>query len=135
MEDGANMESQQTIFDLIGGAPAIAAAVDEFYTRVLADEMLAGFFRDTDLERLKGHQRAFFAFALRGSGSYNGRTMRAAHAGRGITDAHFDRVALHLTETLLALGVPESLVQQVIGGVAPLRAEIVDTATMQSEAA
>ena len=122
------MEQSATIYDLIGGAPAITAAVDEFYTRVLADEMLAPFFEQSDIERLKGHQRAFFTVALRGGGNYGGRTMRDAHLGRGITDGDFDRVAMHLTETLLALGVPETLVQQVIGGVAPLRGDIVEAA-------
>ena len=122
------METQTTIYDQIGGGPAVAAAVDEFYRRVLADESLAPFFRDSDVDRLKGHQRAFFTVALRGGGNYGGRTMRDAHLGGGITDGDFDRVAMHLTETLLALGVPETLVQQVIGGVAPLRGDIVEAA-------
>lgn len=117
---------QTSIFDAIGGDAAIAAAVDEFYTRVLADELLAPMFVNTDIKRLKGHQRAFLTVALRGSGTYTGRSMRAAHAGRGITDAHFDRVAAHLIDTLAFLGVPANLIDQIIGGVAPLRDEIVE---------
>jgi hemoglobin len=38
-----------SIYDNIGGAPAIRAAVDDFYTRVLADARLAPFFTGTDL--------------------------------------------------------------------------------------
>jgi hemoglobin len=119
-----------TLFDAIGGDAAITAAVDAFYERVLADPMLAPMFVQTEMTRQKAHQRAFLTFLLRGTGSYNGRTMRAAHAGRGITDVHFDRVAGHLADTLAALGVPEELIGQIIGGVAPLRAEIVDTPTV-----
>jgi hemoglobin len=117
---------QPTLFDAIGGDTAIATAVEEFYRRVLADPSLAPFFADTNVDRLKAHQRAFLTLALRGSGTYNGRTMRAAHAGRGITDAHFDRVAAHLVATLTALQVPAELIEQIIGGIAPLRPEIVD---------
>ncbi len=117
---------QPTLFDAIGGDAAIAAAVEEFYGRVLADASLVPLFADTDVPRLKAHQRAFLTLVLRGSGTYNGRTMRAAHAGRGITDAHFDRVATHLAETLAALRVPADLIEQILGGVAPLRTEIVD---------
>ena len=40
--------------------------------------------------------------------------MREAHAGRGITDAAFDRVAQHLMDTLAHLGVNERLIQQII---------------------
>jgi hemoglobin len=120
------VESKRSLYDEIGGAPALDAAVEEFYRRVLGDPMLAGFFGKTDLTRLKAHQRAFFTMALRGGGSYNGRTMRAAHQGRGIADAHFDRVAMHLSATLFSLGVSEKLVGGVIGAIAPLRAEVVD---------
>ena len=117
---------QPTLFDAIGGDPAIAAAVEAFYRRVLADPSLAPFFADTPIDRLKAHQRAFLTLALRGSGTYTGRTMRAAHAGRGITDADFDRVATHLGATLTALQVPAELIAQIIGGIAPLRPDIVD---------
>lgn len=41
-----------SIFDAIGGAPAVAAAVDDFYARVLGDPALAPFFDTTDMTRL-----------------------------------------------------------------------------------
>jgi hemoglobin len=120
------MTDPPTIYDAIGGAPAISAAVELFYERVLRDPSLRGFFAGSDLPRLKQHQRAFFTMALRGTGAYTGKTMRAAHAGRGITDADFDRVAQHLAATLGALGVPDDLTSQIIGAIAPLRRDIVD---------
>ena len=40
-----------SIYDSIGGAAAVRAAVDDFYARVLADRRLAPFFARTDLER------------------------------------------------------------------------------------
>ena len=116
---------QLSIYETLGGQPAVEAAVDRFYARVLADPLLAPFFADTDLERLAAHQRAFLAMALRGPDQYHGRSMRAAHVGRGITDEHFDRVAHHLAATLAELGVSEELSRQILGGIAPLRAEIV----------
>jgi hemoglobin len=119
------VSGQPTLFDAIGGHAAVGAAVEEFYRRVLADPDLMPFFAGVPLQRLKAHQAAFFAQALRGPGRYTGRSMREAHAGLGITDAHFDRVAGHLVETLSALGVAREYIEQVIGAVAPLRAEIV----------
>jgi hemoglobin len=47
-----------SIYDTIGGASAVRAAVDDFYARVLADARLAPFFAETELERLRAHQRA-----------------------------------------------------------------------------
>ena len=67
-----------TIFDEIGGAAAVSAAVDAFYDRVLADPTLAPYFEGVDLGRLKGHQRSFIAAAIGGPDAYLGRAMSDA---------------------------------------------------------
>lgn len=114
-----------SIYDSIGGAGAVRAAVDDFYARVLADPRLAPFFTGTDLNRLKAHQRAFIAAAIGGPEIFEGRDMAAAHAGLGIADADFDAVAGHLADTLAGLGVPEETIGQIGGALAPLRPAIV----------
>ncbi len=114
-----------SIYDSIGGGPAVAAAVDDFYTRVLADPQLAPFFTGVDLRHLKAHQRAFIAAAIGGSEIYQGRGMAAAHAGLAITDADFDAVVGHLVDTLTGLGVPQETIGQIGGALAPLRGDIV----------
>jgi hemoglobin len=114
-----------SIYDTIGGAPAVSAAVDQFYERVLGDELLAPFFVDTDQRKLRAHQRAFLTAVLGGPNAYDGQKMNEAHAGRGIEDVHFDHVAGHLADTLTDLGVEPSTVETIIGQVAGLRGEIV----------
>jgi hemoglobin len=57
--------------------------------------------------------------------------MRQAHHGRGITQADFDKVAYHLTSSLVAAGVPGDLVAQIIGAVAPLADDIVSRGVSQ----
>jgi hemoglobin len=120
------MTHDTTLNYAIGGQPAVMAAVEEFYRRVLADPTLAPYFAGIPLQRLKGHQAAFFAMALGGPARYRGRSMQEAHAGHGITDADFDRVAGHLVATLAALGVDGGTISRIVGHVAPLRAEIVE---------
>jgi len=115
------------IYDSIGGAAAVRAAVDDFYARVLADRRLAPFFARTDMERLKAHQRAFIAAAVGGPEVFAGRDMTSAHAGLGIGDGDFDAVVTHLADTLTALGVPEDTIGQIGGALAPLRDDIVTT--------
>jgi hemoglobin len=114
-----------TIYDAIGGAPAVAAAVDDFYVRVLGDPQLAPFFTDVDLTQLKAHQRSFIAAAVGGSELYAGRNMAVAHAGLDISDDEFDAVVGHLVDTLAGLGVPEATIDQIGAALAPLRTEIV----------
>jgi hemoglobin len=114
-----------SIYDRIGGAGAVRAAVDDFYARVLADPRLAPFFSGTDLNRLKAHQRAFIAAAIGGPEVFSGRDMAAAHAGLGIADADFDAVVGHLAGTLSGLGVPADITGQIGSALAPLRPDIV----------
>ncbi|RDI42609.1 group I truncated hemoglobin [Nocardia mexicana] len=117
----------QSIYDQLGGAEAIAAVVDDFYVRVLDDPDLVGFFSGVNMSRLKGLQTEFFGAALGGPEPYTGAAMAEVHRGRGIAQQHFDKVAAHLTESLLAAGVPEDVTGQIIGAVAPLADDIVSS--------
>lgn len=114
-----------SIYESIGGAAAVQAAVDDFYDRVLADPALAPYFTGVDLRRLKAHQRSFIAAAIGGAEVYAGRDMASAHAGLEITDEAFDAVVGHLVATLTGLGVPEETIGAIGAKLAPLRADIV----------
>jgi hemoglobin len=118
-----------SIYDSIGGAAAVRAAVDDFYDRVLADPELAPYFEDTDMQRLKAHQRSFIAAAIGGPEVFAGRDMASAHAGLGVTDAQFDAVVSHLVDTLTGLGVPPGIIGQIGAALTPLRASIVAAPT------
>ncbi len=117
--------AEPTIYEAIGGDTALAAVVDDFYDRVLADDELAGFFAGTNMTRLKARQVEFFAAALGGPVLYSGASIRDAHRGRGIGQHHFDLVAGHLVAALTAAGVPGETITQIVAAVAPLAGEIV----------
>src|SRR3984957_17340664 len=114
-----------SIYESIGGGSALAAVVDDFYARVLADPQLAGFFSGANMPKLKGRQVEFFAAALGGPDLYHGASMRKVHAGRGISQAAFDQVAVHLTAALAAAGVPAATIAQSAAAITPLADDIV----------
>jgi hemoglobin len=116
--------AEANIYDAIGGEPALVAVVDDFYERVIGDPKLTGFFQGTNMTRLKGRQVEFFSAALGGPHAYTGATMRDAHRGRGIRQEHFDVVAGHLVAALVAAGVTEELISQIVAAVAPLADDI-----------
>jgi hemoglobin len=102
------MTTRTSLYDRLGGAPAISAATEIFYRKVLMDPELARYFDDVDMERQVAKQAAFLTMALGGPNSYTGRDLRSAHAGLpGMTDAHVDLVIGYLAQTLSELGVPE----------------------------
>jgi hemoglobin len=115
---------QTSIYETIGGYEAIEIVVADFYTRVLADDQLSGFFAGSNMNRLKGKQVEFFAAALGGPEPYTSAPMKQVHQGRGIMMSHFALVAGHLTDSLSAAGVPPATIDDIIAAIAPLAADI-----------
>lgn len=104
-----------TIYEQIGGEPAMGAAVEIFYRKVLADPRTAPFFEAVDMERQARKQKAFLTMVFGGPNNYTGLHMRAAHAklvAHGLNDSHFDAVMEHLAATLKELHVPDELIGQ-----------------------
>ena len=52
----AQPESAKTIYQRLGGRPAVLAAVELLYQKMLADARLAKFFVGVDMEKLMKHQ-------------------------------------------------------------------------------
>lgn len=105
-----------SLYDRIGGAPAVKAAVDIFYGKVLADARIAHFFDTVDMGAQTAKQRAFLIMAFGGPNTYSGADMRRGHAhlvARGLNDSHFDAVVENLAATLSELGVGEAEIMEV----------------------
>jgi hemoglobin len=117
--------AEVSIYEAIGGEPALVAVVDDFYVRVLADPQLAGFFAGVNMPKLKGRQVEFFAAALGGPDAYRGVGLRQVHAGRGISQADFDRVAFHLAAALAAAGIQADTIGAIAAAITPLADDIV----------
>ncbi len=114
-----------SLYEAIGGADAIDAAVDRFYDKVLGDPLLAPMFRSMDMAAQRRKQKLFFATVFKGEAAGADAYMRSAHkrlvAEGRIGDAHFNAVALHLEATLEDLKVPAELIGQIMRAAAGLR--------------
>lgn len=108
------MSEEKSLFEKIGGMDAVNAAVDIFYTKVLADDSINHFFKNTDMKAQAGKQKAFLAYAFGAPMAYTGKSMREAHTGMNLTMDHFNAVAGHLVATLNELGVAQDLIDQVV---------------------
>ena len=96
-----------TLYERLGGAPAMEAAVDIFYRKVLTDDRISRFFEDVDMERQAAKQKAFLTMVTGGPAHYTGADMRRGHAhlvAQGLNDEHFDAVIELLAGTLSELG-------------------------------
>lgn len=118
--------SEISLYERIGGKPAVKAAVDRFFERVLADPELKDFFNGVSMSRLKAHQFAFLAQASGGPRQYSGASMRDVHSRLAIEQRHFDSVAVHLVETLRELGVSEEIIGAIAAALTSLSGQIVN---------
>ncbi len=125
-------DAVEILFDRVGGEAAVDAMVDIFYTKILADDSVRGFFEDVDMDVQLDKQKSFIRFALGAATEYSGSSLAEAHAplvGKGLNDAHFDTVAVHLRETLKEIDVSDDLVEEVMSIVASTREDILTGAT------
>ena len=106
----------KSLFERLGGADAVNAAVDIFYRKVLSDDRVAHFFDNVDMDRQIAKQKAFLTMAFGGPNNYTGLDMRNGHkhlVARGLNDSHVDAIIELLGATLQELGAAEGDIQQV----------------------
>ncbi len=118
-----------TVYEQLGGAAAIDAAVDIFYRKVLTDDLVSRFFEGVDMGNQAAKQKSFLTMVTGGPNGYTGRDMRSAHAHlvrMGLSDAHFDRVVQLLGETLSELGVSADLIGTVATVAESTRNDVLD---------
>ena len=120
---------EKSLYERVGGYNALAAVVDDFIGRLVADKQFEKFFigQSTDSKkRIRQHVLDQFCAATGGPCIYTGRDMKTTHAGLGITNADWDVAAKHLTESLDKFKVPEKEKGEILAFVTSLKKDIVE---------
>jgi hemoglobin len=121
----AQQMQQTTLYERLGGKPAITAVVDDFVGNVAADNRINGFFAKTDIARLKQLLVEQICAGSGGPCTYTGRDMRSTHAGMGVSDAHFTALVEDLVKTLDKFKVPQREKQELLSVLGPMKTDIV----------
>jgi len=128
---GGNVSEPQakTLYARLGGYDAIAAVVDDFVGRLVADKRLTKFFvghSEDSLKKIRMHVIDQLCAAAGGPCNYTGRDMRTSHHGLGISGEDWDAAAKHLVESLDKFKVPRAEQEELLGVVSSLKKDIVD---------
>ncbi|GAB4297674.1 MAG: group 1 truncated hemoglobin [Rhodocyclaceae bacterium] len=115
----------KSLYDRLGGKPAIQAVVDDFIGNVAADSRINGFFARTDIPNLNRMLVAQICEATGGPCKYAGRSMKDAHAGMGVQDAHFNALVADLVKSLDRFKVPATEKNELLGALASMKGDIV----------
>jgi hemoglobin len=116
---------EKSLYDRLGGKPAITAVVDDFTARVVADRRINRFFANTDVPSFKAKLIDQICEVSGGPCKYTGKDMKTTHAGMGITDADFNALVEDLVATLDKFKVPEKEKSELLGALAPMKKDIV----------
>lgn len=103
---------QPSLFDELGGAPALERIVNRFVDRMCDDVMIGFHFRNVDRSVLKRREFEFAASHLGAPIEYAGRPIEVAHRPHRIFDGQFMRRLQLLRETLIEFGAPEHVREQ-----------------------
>ena len=117
---------EKSLFERLGGQPAITAVVDQFVTNVAADKRINAFFANSDIPALKSRLVEQVCQASGGPCTYTGKDMKTVHQGMGITDADFNALVEDLTAALDQFKVPEKEKSELLGLLAPMKSDIVE---------
>ena len=116
---------QKSLYDRLGGKPAIQAVVDDFIGNVAADNRINSFFANTNIPRLNMMLVNQICEATGGPCKYEGRSMKTAHTGMGLSDANFNALVDDLVKSLNKFKVPEREKKELLTALAAMRGDIV----------
>jgi hemoglobin len=120
---------KKSLYERLGGYDAVAAVVDDFVGRLVADKQFERFFggHSTDSKkRIRQHIVDQFCAGAGGPCIYTGRTMKDSHVGLNISEAEWDASAKHLVASLDKFKVPEAEKKELLAFVTSLKADIVE---------
>ena len=120
------MTAQKSLYDRLGGKPAIQAVVDDFVGNVAGDGRINGYFAKANIPRLKAQLVDQICEASGGPCKYTGQNMKDAHRGMGVNGPAFDALVEDLVKTLDKFKVPEKEKGELLSVLGPMKKDIVE---------
>ncbi len=121
----ASVAPTTSLYERLGGLPAISAVVDDFIARLKQDPVVKDRFEAVNAPRFRAKLIEQVGELSGGPQKYTGIEMRTLHTGMDITTEEFNAVVGDLTASLNAFKVPEREQTELLNGLAKLEDQIV----------
>jgi hemoglobin len=118
--------AQPSLYDRLGGKPAIVAVVDDFVGNVAADNRINGYFAHADIPHLKSELVDQICAGTGGPCTYTGKSMKEAHKGMGVTSDAFNDLVEDLQKSLNKFNVPAKEQGDLLAVLGPMKPDIVE---------
>ncbi len=122
----ASKSDTASLYNRLGGQPAIVAVVDKFVANVAADSRINSYFAKTDIPHFKAELVDQICEATGGPCVYTGDDMVTAHKGLGISNADFNALGEDLAAALDHFNVPEQEKGELLGALGAMQGDIVE---------
>jgi len=119
---------EKSLYERLGGYNAIAAVVDDFAGRMIADKQLGRYLIGHCTNSKKKFKQLIVDMLCEATGgpcTYTGRDMNTVHTGLGITESDWQVNVKLLTATLDKFKVPQKEKEDVFAAVSGLKSDIV----------
>ena len=117
--------AEKTLFERLGGKPAITAVISQFVDYNNSDELIGKRWDPDNVDTLKLYLTELVCQVTGGDCIYTGQHMDVAHAGLNITEEEFGRVATNLVKALDKFKVPEKEKGELMTIIGSLKGKVV----------
>ncbi len=121
-----NARTEKSLYQRLGGLPAIRAVVNDFVGNVAADKRINGFFAKANIPRLKQRLVEQICQGSGGPCKYTGKSMKQAHRGMGVGNGDFTALVEDLQKSLVKFKVPAKEQGELLAILGPMRKDIVE---------
>lgn len=117
--------ADDSLYQALGGEARIRLFTNDFYDRMLQDPRIARYFDGINVNYLKRVLADYFCVVSGGPCSYDGVSMKDAHAHLGIDRAAFNALVENLQAAMDAAGVPFPVQNRLLSRMAFFHRDIV----------
>jgi len=118
--------TDDSLYRAFGGQSGLVKLMDDFMTRLLADERMRPFFKDTDQAHIKEELVTQLCEVSGGPCVRKGPSMQQAHAGIDVTKTDFNALVEVLQQSMDAQGIAFRDQNRMLAKLAPMHREIIN---------
>jgi hemoglobin len=118
--------AKKSLYDRLGGLPAIQAVINDFIGNVAADDRINKRFAGVDIPKLNKNLVDQVCEATGGPCKYTGKSMKESHAGMKITDPEFNALVEDLVKSLDKFKVPAAEKNELLAALGGMKKDIVN---------
>ena len=128
VDSAATAAAPRSLYDRLGGQPAVTAVIDSFVAIVAKDARINKKFARSDVGRVKRMLVDQVCATAGGPCTYSGLSMKDAHRNMGVTEGEFNALVEDLVTTLNAYNVPKKEQDELLGALGSMKGDIVEVA-------